>query len=155
LQPREEGDIMLNWNQEQTEIYELIQGGATYRQLKERGYKKPLVDKVKAAVSKGDVPHKQPENEKKPPAGEPLLSTTFKTQKVTLDPIVAVRYDSVRHALGWGDDYTLENFIDEATDIVANDLVGAVPPGFTREEEVEKDVDVVHVKAKAVIVGGD
>ena len=134
---------MLNWNQEQTEIYELIQGGATYRQLKERGYKKPLVDKVKAAVNKGDVPHKQPENEKKPPAGEPLLSTTFKTQKVTLNPIVAVRYDSVRHALGWGDDYTLENFIDEATDIVA-ELVGAVPPGFTRDEEPEEAKETVN-----------
>lgn len=139
---------MLNWNQEQIEIYELLQGGATYRQLKEKGYKKPLVDKVKAAVSKGDVPHKQPEKEKKSPAGEPLLSTTFKTQKVTLDPIVAVRYDSVRHALGWGDDYTLEKFIDEATDIVA-ELVGAVPPGFTRVEPVEEE------KETATVVGGN
>jgi len=133
---------MLKWNEEQRAIYELIQGGATYKQLKEKGYKKPLVDKVKAAVSKGDVPHKQPEKERASPAGEPLFSATLRTHKVTLDPIVAVRYDSVRHALGWGDDYTIENFIDEATDIVA-DLVGAVPPGFTMEEEPEEAKETV------------
>ena len=57
---------------------------------------------------------------------------------MSLDPIVAVRYDSVRHALNLGDDYTLQRFIDESTDIVA-ELVGAVPPGFVKEEQSEKD----------------
>lgn len=141
---------MLNWNEEQRAIYELIQGGATYRQLKDKGYKKPLVDKVKAAVSKGDVPDKQPEKERASPAGEPLFSATLKTHKVTLDPIVAVRYDSVRHALGWGDDYSLGQFLDEATDIVA-ELVGAVPPGFTMEEEPTDGVRDLVAAAEAMV----
>ncbi|GAI38496.1 unnamed protein product, partial [marine sediment metagenome] len=69
-----------------------------------------------------------------PPSGEPLFSATLKTKKVTLEPIVAVRYDSVRHALELGNDYTLEQFIDESTDIIT-ELVGAVPPGFVKEEQ--------------------
>jgi len=126
----------LRWNKAQIEIYDLIQAGAKNKDLKEKGYKKSLVDKVRAAMSKGDAPTKAPGGEKEPPPGKPLYSATLKTATVTLDPIVAVRYDSVRHALGWGDDYSLEQFLDEATDIVA-ELVGAVPPGFVKEEQEE------------------
>jgi len=141
---------MLHWNEEQTEIYRLIQGGATYRQLKEKGHKKSLVDKVKAAISRGDVPRQPSEKEMASPAGEPLFSATLKTHKVTLDPMVAVRYDSVRHALGWGDDYSLAQFLDEATDIVA-ELVGAVPPGFVKEEEPTDGVRDLVAAAEAVV----
>ena len=130
----------LRWNPDQVAIYNLIQAGATNKDLKE-SYNGALVKKVKAAINKGDAPRKaaeskQPEKKdsKEPTPGEPLFSATLKVKRMSLDPMVAVRYDSVRHALGWGDDYTLENFIDESTDIVA-ELVGAVPPGFTREEQ--------------------
>lgn len=131
----------LKWNKQQTDIYNLIQNGVTNKDFRARGYKGSLVRKVKAAIDKGDAPQKPPDEKKEPPAGEPLFSATLKTKKVTLEPIVAVRYDSVRHALGLGNDYTLEQFIDEATDIIA-ELVGAVPPGFVKEEEV-KEVAVV------------
>jgi len=126
----------LRWNKAQADIYELIQGGASNKDLKAKGYKKSLVDKVRAAMSKGDTPQKPPSEKKEPPSGEPLFSATLKTTKVTLDPMVAVRYDSVRHALELGDEYTFQQFIDEATDIIA-ELVGAVPPGFVKEEEKE------------------
>ncbi|GAI93798.1 unnamed protein product, partial [marine sediment metagenome] len=119
--------MALRWNPEQVAIYELIQSGAKTKDLKEKGYKKSLVDKVRAARSKGDAPPKAPSGEKEPPPGKPLYSATLKTTTVTLDPIVAVRYDSVRHALELGDDYKLEQFIDESTDIIS-ELVGAVPP---------------------------
>ena len=135
----------LRWNKAQTEIYGLIQDGATNKDLKAKGYKKSLVDKVKAAISKDDVPQKPPSEPKTPPGGKPLFSATFKTKTVTLEPIVAVRYDSVRHALELGNDYTLEQFIDESTDIIT-ELVGAVPPGFVKEEPEktkEKEVAVV------------
>jgi len=56
---------------------------------------------------------------------------------VTLDPMVAVRYDSVRHALKLGDEYTFQQFIDESTDIIT-ELVGAVPPGFVKEEQPDE-----------------
>lgn len=129
--------MALRWNAEQVAIYDLIQTGVKNQDVIGQGHKLDMVKKVRLAISRGDAPQKPPEKEKNPPAaGEPLYSTTLKTHKVTLDPIVAVRYDAVRHALGWGDDYTLENFIDEATDI-ATELVGAVPPGFTKEEEQE------------------
>ena len=95
-----------------------------------------MIKKVKKAINKGDIPGKPPETKKEPPPVEPLYSATLKTTKVTLDPIVAVRYDSVRHALGLGDDYTLQQFLDESTDIIT-ELVGAVPPGFVREEQAE------------------
>lgn len=126
----------LRWNNAQTEIYGLIQEGASNKDLKARGYKKSLVDKVKAAMSKGDAPQKPPSETKEPQGGEPLYSATLKTKKVTLDPIVAVRYDSVRHALGLANNYTLEQFLDESTDIIV-ELVGAVPPGFVKEEQKE------------------
>lgn len=129
--------MALRWNKAQTEIYGLIQDGASNKDLKAKGYKKSLVDKVKAALSKGDVPQKPPSEPKTPAAGEPLFSATLKTKKVTLEPIVAVRYDSVRHALELGNDYTLEQFIDESTDIIT-ELVGAVPPGFVKEEQPEE-----------------
>ncbi|GAI03694.1 unnamed protein product [marine sediment metagenome] len=93
-----------------------------------------MIKKVKKAINKGDIPSKPPETKKEPPPGEPLFSATLKTRKVALEPIVAVRYDSVRHALELGDDYTLEQFIDESTDIIT-ELVGAVPPGFVKEEQ--------------------
>ena len=124
--------MSLRWNKDQVDIYNLVNGGMPNRQLMERGHKKSLIDKVKAAMAKGDVPP-QPEP-KTPPPGEPLFSATLKTTKVTLDPIVAVRYDSVRHALGLGNDYTFQQFIDESTDIIA-ELVGAVPPGFSKPEQ--------------------
>lgn len=132
----------LRWNKAQTEIYGLIQGGASNRDLKEKGYKKSLVDKVRAAMSKGDTPQKPPDEEKQPAPGKSLFSATLKTKTVTLEPIVAVRYDSVRHALGLGNDYTLEQFLDESTDIIT-ELVGAVPPGFVRGEQPEKAKELV------------
>ncbi|GAH22945.1 unnamed protein product, partial [marine sediment metagenome] len=101
-----------------------------------QGHKLPMVKKVRLAISKGDTPQKPPSELKEPPPGEPLYSATLKTKKVTLEPIVAVRYDSVRHALGWGDEYTLEQFLDQSTEIIT-ELVGAVPPGFIREEAKE------------------
>ena len=126
--------MALRWNAEQAAIYNLIQGGAKNKDLKEKGYKKSLVDKVRAAMSKGDAPKVGEKEKKEPQPGEPLFSATLKTTKVALDPIVAVRYDSVRHALDLGDDYKLEQFIDESTDIIT-ELVGAVPPGFVKEEQ--------------------
>ena len=128
--------MALRWNAEQVAIYNLIQSGAKNRDVKAQGHKLPMVKKVRLAISKGDIPQKPLEEKKEPPPGEPLYSATLKTAKVPLDPIVAVRYDSVRHALGWGDDYSLQQFIDEATDLVA-ELVGAVPPGFTKEDQKE------------------
>ena len=128
--------MRLRWTASQVAIYELIQAGAKTKDLKAKGYKKSLVDKVRAAMSKGDAPQKpsHQDQEKEPTSGEPLYSATLKTTKVTLDPIVAVRYDSVRYALGLGNEYTLQQFIDESTDIIA-ELVGAVPPGFSRPEQ--------------------
>ncbi len=126
--------MALRWNVEQVAIYELIQGGAKNRNLKAQGHKLPMVKKVRLAINKGDIPGKPSETNKEPPLGEPLYSATLKTKKVTLEPIVAVRYDSVRHALELGNDYTLEQFIDESTDIIT-ELVGAVPPGFVKEEQ--------------------
>ena len=127
----------LRWNKEQVAIYELIQSGVSNKDLKAQGYSLTLVRKVRTAVNKGDAPQKPPSEPKTPAAGEPLFSATLKTKKVTLEPIVAVRYDSVRHALELGNDYTLEQFIDESTDIIT-ELVGAVPPGFVKEEQPEE-----------------
>jgi len=124
----------LRWNKEQVAIYELIQRGVKNKDLKAQGYSLTLVRKVRTAVNKGDTQQQPPSEPKEPPPGEPLFSATLKTTKVTLDPIVAVRYDSGRHALGLGNDYTLQQFLDESTDIIT-ELVGAVPPGFVREEE--------------------
>lgn len=136
--------MSLRWNKEQIDIYTLVKEGLSNKELREKGHRKSLIDKVKAAMAKGDVPP-QPNEPKTPLSGEPLFSATLKTKKVTLEPIVAVRYDSVRHALSLGNDYTLEQFIDEATDIIT-ELVGAVPPGFTKdgqaEETKEKEVAV-------------
>jgi len=128
--------MALHWNQTQKDIYELISAGVPKREIKAKGYNEEMIKKVKKAINKGDIPGKPPETKKEPPPGEPLYSATLKTTKVTLDPIVAVRYDSVRHALGLGDDYTLQQFLDESTDIIT-ELVGAVPPGFVREEQAE------------------
>ena len=125
--------MSLRWNKDQVDIYNLVKENASNKELREKGYKKSLVDKVKAAIAKGDAPP-QPAEPKTTHSGEPLFSATLKTKKVTLEPIVAVRYDSVRHALELGNDYTLEQFIDESTDIIT-ELVGAVPPGFAKEEQ--------------------
>jgi len=134
--------MALRWNQTQKGIYELISAGVPKSEIKAKGYNEEMIKKVKKAINKGDIPGKPPETKKEPPSGEPLFSATLKTKKVTLEPIVAVRYDSVRHALELGNDYTLEQFIDESTDIVT-ELVGAVPPGFVKEETKEKEVAVV------------
>ena len=137
--------MSLRWNKDQVDIYNLVKEGASNKQLREKGYKKSLIDKVKAAMAREDVPLHLDEP-KESPSGEALYSATLKTKKVTLDPIVAVRYDSVRHALDLGNDYTLEQFLDESTDIIA-ELVGAVPPGFVREEQAEEE------KRETVAVG--
>ena len=129
--------MALRWNAEQVAIYELIQAGVKNKDLKAQGYRLNVVRKVRTAVNRGDTPPKALGGEKESPPGKPLYSATLKTTTVTLDPIVAVRYDSVRHALELGDEYTLQQFIDESTDIIA-ELVGAVPPGFVREEETEE-----------------
>jgi len=135
--------MRLRWNKEQVDIYNLVKEGLSSKVLQERGYKKSLIDKVKAAMAKGGAPP-QPDEPKTPPSGEPLFSATLKTKKVTLEPIVAVRYDSVRHALRLGNDYTLEQFIDESTDIIT-ELAGAVPPGFTKEGQAEETKEVAVV----------
>lgn len=122
----------LRWNKGQTEIYNLLQDGLSNRDVVAKGYGWELVKKVRKAMNKGDVPGQPSQHKRGTIPGQLLLSVTLKTTEVTLDPIVAIRYDAVRYALGWGDDYTLSQFIDEATDIVA-EIVGAVPPGFTRE----------------------
>ncbi|MBA7465914.1 hypothetical protein ES707_01086 [subsurface metagenome] len=128
--------MALRWNQTQKDIYELISAGVPKREIKAKGYNSEMIKKVKKAINKGDIPGKPPETKKEPPPGAPLFSVTLKTKPMTLDPMVAVRHDSVRHALGLGDDYTLEQFLDEATDIIT-ELVGAVPPGFVKEEQKE------------------
>ena len=136
----------LRWNETQKGIYELISAGVPNKEIRAKGYNSEMIKKVKKAINKGDIPSKPPETNKEPPPGKPLFSATLKTATVTLDPIVAVRYDSVRHALELGDEYTLQQFLDESTDIIA-ELVGAVPPGFVREEQPEetKEKEVVAV----------
>ncbi len=138
--------MALRWTQTQKNIYELISAGVPTKEIRTKGYNSEMIKKVKKAINKGDIPSKAPEAEKEPPPSEPLFSATLKTTRVTLNPMVAVRYDSVRHALELGDDYKLEQFLDEATDIIA-ELVGAVPPGFVKEEQAEetkeKEVAVV------------
>jgi len=124
----------LRWNEGQTDIYGMLRDGLSNKEIKARGYGYELVNKVKKAVKKGDAPPKARSEQKESMPGEPLYSATFKTTKVILNPIVAVRYDSVRHALGFGDDYSLEQCLDESTDIIA-ELVGAVPPGFSKPEQ--------------------
>ena len=133
--------MALRWNQTQKEIYELISADVPTKEIKAKGYNSEMIKKVKKAINKGDIPNKPPETKKEPPPGAPLFSATLKTKPMTLDPMVAVRYDSVRHALGLGDDYTLEQFLDESTDIITG-LVGAMPPGFVREEK-PKEVALV------------
>jgi len=127
----------LRWNQTQKEIYELMDAGLPNVEIKAKGYNKWMIKKVRTAVNNDDAPQKPPVKEKASSPGKPLFSATLKTSTVTLDPMVAVRYDSVRHALGLGEDYTLEQFLDESTDLVT-ELVGAVPPGFVKEEETEE-----------------
>ena len=127
----------LRWNSTQTEIYELISAGVPNKEIRTKGYNSEMIKKVKKAINKGDIPNKPPEIKKEPPPGKPLFSATLKTTSVTLDPMVAVRYDSVRHALGLGDEYTFQQFIDESTDIIT-ELVGAVPPGFVKEEQIKE-----------------
>jgi len=132
----------LRWNKEQVAIYELIQRGVKNKDLKAQGYSLTLVRKVRTAVNKGNTPQQPPSELKEPPSGEPLYSATLKTTKVTLDPIVAVRYDSVRYALEFGDEYTFQQFIGDCTDLVTQ-LVGAVPPGFVKEEAKEEVAEAV------------
>ena len=129
--------MALRWNSTQTEIYELISAGVPTKEIRTKGYNSEMIKKVKKAINKGDMPQKPPNEVKQPPPGKPIFSATLKTTSVILDPIVAVRYDSVRHALDLGNDYTLEQFLDESTDIIS-ELVGAVPPGFVKEEEIKE-----------------
>jgi len=130
----------LRWNTDQVAIHDMLRDSLSNKEIKAKGYSSELIKKVKKAINKGDAPRKAHEEKKETTSGKPLYSATLKTTTVTLDPIVAVRYDSVRHALELGDDYKLEQFIDESTDIIS-ELVGAVPPGFVKEEE--KEVAVV------------
>ena len=128
----------LKWNQRQKGIYDMLTAGATTKDIKAKGYKLSLIKKVKQAIAHGDNPTAAPRKEV--PPGEPLFEATTKGERVSLDPIIIMRYDSVRHALGWGkEDYSLGHFIDEATDI-ATQLVGAIPPGFTKTETKEAKV---------------
>ena len=122
----------LRWNKGQTEIYNLLRDGLSNRDVAAKGYSWELVKKVKKAMNKGDAPGQLSQHDRETTPGQPLLSATIKTTRITLDPIVAVRYDSMRHLMGVGDEYTLEQFIDEATELVT-ELAGAAPPGFTRE----------------------
>jgi len=116
----------------------MVTAGATTKEIKAKGYKPSLIKKVKQAIAQGDSPTASPRKEASP--GEPLFEATTKGERVSLDPIILVRYDSVRHALGWGkEDYSLGDFVDEATDIVTQ-LVGAIPPGFTKTETKEAGV---------------
>jgi len=124
----------LRWNTEQVAIHGMLRDGLPNKEIRAKGYSSELIKKVKKAINKGDAPQKPPDEKKQPQPGKPLFSATLKTTSVALDPIVAVRYDSVRHALDLGNDYTLEQFLDEATDIIS-ELVGAVPPGFVKEEQ--------------------
>ena len=139
----------LRWNTEQVAIHDMLRDGLPNKEIRAKGYNSELIKKVKKAINKGDAPQKPPHEQKESPTGEPLYSATLKTKKVTLDPIVAVRYDSVRHALELGDEYTLEQFLDESTDIIA-ELVGAVPPGFVREEQAEEAKSKAEKEAAAV-----
>lgn len=135
--------MKLRWTKPQKEIYQLISEGLPPREIKARGYKTELIRKVKKAISRGDIPGGivAPGGEHLSKGAEaPLFSATFRTKNMTLNPMVAVRYDSVRDALGLGNDYTLEQFIDESTDILT-ELVGAVPPGFAKEELEEKPAE--------------
>jgi len=129
--------MTLRWNQLQKEIYDFMEAGLPNVEIKAKGYNKWMIKKVRTAVNNDDTPRKPPPKEKETLTGKPLYSATLKTKIVSLDPIVAVRYDSIRHALGLGDDYTLEQFLDESTELVT-ELVGAVPPGFVKEEEKEE-----------------
>ena len=122
----------LRWNKVQTEIYNLLRDGLSNRDMAARGYSVELVKKVKKAINKGDAPGKPSERDRESILGRPLYSATIKTTRITLNPMVAVRYDSLRDLLRLGDEYTLEQFIDEATELVT-ELAGAAPPGFTRE----------------------
>ena len=48
--------MALRWNRGQTEIYDLIQAGASSRDIEEKGYTWDLIKKVKKAINKGDAP---------------------------------------------------------------------------------------------------
>jgi len=132
--------MSLRWTKEQRDIYDMLASGGSMKEVKAKGYKLSLIKKVKQAIAHGDNPTAAPRKEV--PPGEPLFEATTKGERVSLDPIIIMRYDSVRHALGWGkEDYSLGHFIDEATDIVTQ-LVGAIPPGFTKTETKEAEVCV-------------
>lgn len=147
--------MALRWTKPQKEINQLITEGLPPREIKARGYKIELIRKVKKARAKGDIPGgivpPGGEHPSKPGAEAPLFSATLKTKGMTLQPMVAVRYDSVRNALGFSDDYSLEQFIDDCTDLVTQ-LVGAVPPGFVKEEAKEEVMEAAAVQANK---GGD
>lgn len=132
--------MALRWTEKQRKIYAFLKTGKSQKEIVAEGFKRQTVRDVQRAVARGDTPETPPKTPKTAQPGEPLFEATTKGERVSLDPIVLVRYDSVRHALGWGkEDYSLGHFIDEATDIVTQ-LVGAIPPGFTKTEPKEAEV---------------
>ena len=130
--------MALTWNEKQREVYELLSQGVAVKDIHaQKGYTPDLIKKVQKAIKHGDSPPVG--GGKGAPAGAPLFKATTRTLSETLDPIIVLRWDSVRYALGEDNkNYPLSRFIDEATDLAVS-LLGAVPPGFEREvEEGEK-----------------
>lgn len=139
--------MALKWTEKQRGIYKLISEGRTEKEIIQAGYKRRTTRDVEKAVAKGDTPGTPvpPGAPKFAKPGEPLFEASTKGERVILEPIILMRYDSVRNALGWGkEEYPLNQFVDEATDI-ATELVGAVPPGFIKEEEPKDAVAVKEV----------
>ena len=141
----------LKWTPKQRAIYDLLKAGKRQEALG-KGFKRQSVRDVARSIEKGDKPPEP--TPKMSPAGTPLFSATLKTKNMALQPMIAVRFDAVRNALGFGDDYTLEAFLDDSTDLVTR-LVGAVPPGFVKEEAVEQLVVPVPAGAQEGKGGSD
>lgn len=134
----------LTWNEKQREIYGLLSQGVSARDIhNEKGHTLDLIKKVQKAIKRGDSPSVGTHGDgKEPPVGTPIFKATTRALSESLDPIIIMRWDSVRYALNEDDKgYPLSQFIDEATDLAAS-LVGAVPPGFEREVERETKVPV-------------
>jgi len=149
--------VGLTWNKAQREIYDLLQQGMSASQIKtEKGHTIDLIKKVQKAIKRGDAPGTPQGKGKGTPAGTPIFKATTKALTEALEPIIIIRWDSVRYALGEDEDsYPLRKFIDEATDLAAT-LVGAVPPGFERTADEETKIPVgVAVPVKEEEYGGD
>lgn len=141
----------LTWNEKQRDAYALLSQGVAVKDIHaEKGYTIDLVKKIQKAIKHGDSPPVgTPGDGTETPAGIPIFKATTRALSESLDPIIIMRWDSVRYALNEDNKgYPLSRFIDEATDLAAS-LVGAVPPGFEREVEEETKVPVaVGVPAK-------